>query len=205
MAQMYKVFFNDKLVLLTDEHISERKLSGYIAVHFDHIDEILTTIQIVRDTDVIKGLILFSEDLELLWKDFQSQFTIVEAAGGLVFNSAGEVLMIYRNGKWDLPKGKRETGESIETGALREVEEECGVLDLKLGRHLINTYHHYTHNEKEILKPTYWYEMRSEQTNLIPQLEEGITKVEWMKIEKATLDKLDTYPNIKLVLEAAQS
>ena len=74
------------------------------------------------------------------WKDFSDNYKVIEAAGGLVFNQKNEILMIFRNGKWDLPKGKLEAGESVESCAVREVEEECGVSDLKIIKKLKDTF-----------------------------------------------------------------
>jgi 8-oxo-dGTP diphosphatase len=59
---------------------------------------------------------------------------VVRAAGGVVLNEAGELAVVYRPkyDDWTLPKGKLEPGESWEQAALREVEEETGlVCDLR--------------------------------------------------------------------------
>ena len=37
----------------------------------------------------------------------------VRAAGGIVTDDAGNRLLIHRNGRWDLPKGKVEQGETL--------------------------------------------------------------------------------------------
>jgi 8-oxo-dGTP pyrophosphatase MutT (NUDIX family) len=131
------------------------------------------------------------------WKDFCSKFIMVEAAGGLVFNKDGYILMIFRNGKWDLPKGKLEIGESVEECAIREVEEECGISGLIIENKIKDTYHTYNLNGSDILKKTYWFLMttKSEQ-KLTPQTEEGITDVKWCS-EKEVEDNLNnSYPNI---------
>lgn len=171
-------------------------------MHYDHPEEISQALDILTHIDVVKGIILFTEDLDALWNDFKNQFEWIEAAGGLVTNESGESLLIFRNGKWDLPKGKLEAGESIEVGAMREVEEECGINDLELGKHITDTYHIYSHKGKEVLKCTYWYKMTSSQVELIPQTEEGITEVCWKRINQEAVKKLDTYENIRLVFEA---
>ena len=102
--------------------------------------------------------------IEENWKDFCSKFIMIEAAGGLVFNKDGHILMIFRNGKWDLPKGKLEIGESVEECAKREVEEECGIYGLDIIEKLLDTYHTYKLKGNKILKKTYWYKM-----NTVPQ------------------------------------
>ena len=137
------------------------------------------------------------------WNDFCSGFSLIEAAGGLVSNQENKVLMIFRNGKWDLPKGKLELGESIESCAIREVEEECGVSGLEICNKLLDTFHTYDLKGKNILKKTYWYKMScSFSGDLIPQTEEGITEVCWVDMESVK-DKLsNSYSNIKDVFES---
>jgi len=106
--------------------------------------------------------------------------------------------MIFRNGKWDLPKGKLEVGENIEQCAIREVEEECGISGLKIMKQLQETYHTYGINEQKILKRTYWFEMKTDfKGGLLPQTEEGITKVDWVD-KQDIVEKLEnSYGNIK--------
>ena len=135
--------------------------------------------------------------IEENWQDFCSKFIMIEAAGGLVFNKDGNILMILRNGKWDLPKGKLEIGESVEECAKREVEEECGIYELNIIEKILDTYHTYKFKGNKILKKTYWYKMNTNfDGELSPQIEEGITKVEWVKKEDLK-DKLNnTYSNI---------
>lgn len=115
------------------------------------------------------------------WDDFVSNYLLIEAAGGLVYNQHNQLLMIFRNTRWDLPKGKIKKNERPEKAALREIEEECGVRDLIIKNKLIDTYHTYILHEKHILKKTYWYKINTNyNSNLIPQLNEGITKVCWV-------------------------
>ena len=121
----------------------------------------------------------------------------VNAGGGLVTNSKGEFLLIYRNGLWDLPKGHQEAGEAIENTALREVEEETGLKGLILGKLIRITDHTYFRNERWHLKHTYWYSMTCpEGQNTTPQTEEGITEIRWA--DKSELKELlqQTYPTI---------
>ena len=112
---------------------------------------------------------------------FSKNYTFVKAAGGIVYNSDYHLLMIFRNGKWDLPKGKLDNNEDIEECAMREVEEECGVSNLIIRQFLKDTYHCYEVNGEKILKKTSWYIMETSYTKeLTPQIDEGITKVEWV-------------------------
>tara|TARA_Y100001954_G_scaffold59638_1_gene64622 strand:+ start:2697 stop:3170 length:474 start_codon:yes stop_codon:yes gene_type:complete len=137
------------------------------------------------------------------WIDFCSNFKVIEAAGGLVFNEQNKILMIFRNGKWDLPKGKIEFGESTEDAAIREVEEECGIDNLKIDNKLINTYHTYNLNGFNILKKTYWFKISSSSTkNPKPQISEGITKVEWCDNKRVSICMRNTYGTIKDVIKS---
>lgn len=121
----------------------------------------------------------------------KKHFKVIVAAGGLIENE-GKILFIFRNGKWDLPKGKAEKGESAEETALREVFEECGV-KVKINSLLANIWHTYPHKNKEILKCTIWYKMQSlDNSEQSPQHEEGIEKIEWLSLEQIP-EKI--YPN----------
>jgi len=127
--------------------------------------------------------------------------TLIEAAGGMVINSKGEYLFIYRNDKWDLPKGKLEKGESKREGAVREVEEECGITVGGIGKKICKTYHTYTVKGEVVLKRTYWYRMSYKGIEkLKPQREEGITDVRWFR--KGHIDAIikNTFPSIMDVL-----
>lgn len=119
------------------------------------------------------------------WNQYSASYQYVEAAGGLVLNENGEVLMIYRRDCWDFPKGKVEVGETIREAAIREVEEETGLSSLQILRELSPTYHTYPLQEERILKKTYWYLMKSGKSeSLRPQIEEEITDLKWVKSEE---------------------
>ncbi|MDR0687240.1 MAG: NUDIX domain-containing protein [Prevotellaceae bacterium] len=138
------------------------------------------------------------------WAYFCSRYRLVEAAGGLVKNSAGEYLMIFRNGRWDLPKGKREEGESMEQAAVREVMEECGISRLTLQGLLVATYHTYALQGVDVLKKTCWYAMTcsGKQRRLRPQAEEGIEAAEFLPAEKVAGYLLRAYPAVRDVFAA---
>ena len=122
---------------------------------------------------------------------------LIEAAGGLVYNFDNQLLMIFRNGKWDLPKGKLEKGENIRQCAIREIEEECGISGLTISQPLEDTYHTYKLNQQKILKRTYWFEMKSNfKGKLIPQTKEGITEVVWVDKQDVTAKLEHSYGNI---------
>ena len=148
-------------------------------------------------------LFIYCENLTEDFKAFGKEFILIEAAGGLIKNDKDEYLFIYRHNKWDLPKGKLDKKESTEHAAVRECQEECGLKDIALVDFLVNTYHIYELKKGWVLKKTYWYNMLCNETNLMPQLEEGITEVGWKsKIE--ILGMLNnTYYNIIDVLDEA--
>jgi len=129
---------------------------------------------------------------------------IIIAGGGIVTNGNGDLLMIFRRGKWDLPKGKLDKGESLEACALREVTEETGVQNLKLGKLLLVTQHEYfdTYQNQEVIKESYWYLMTVEGVPILfPQAEEDITAIEWTKPEHIATRLKDSYDTIKTVIE----
>ena len=139
--------------------------------------------------------------IEENWQVFCSQYIIVEAAGGVVLNNDDQILMIFRNGKWYLPKWKLETGESFEECAIREVEEECGITGLYIIEKTLETYHTYILRGKDVLKRTHWYKMKTNfDGELFPQIEEGITKVSWLYKHEISQKIKNSYGNIIDVL-----
>lgn len=130
------------------------------------------------------------------------------AAGGLVFNDRHELLMIFRRGKWDLPKGKLDEGETIEACAVREVQEETGLTQVELQNFAGLTYHEYfdKYSEKDVIKETHWFKMHAPNAQqLIPQTEEDIEIIEWVD-EKDISDKLsNSYPNIIEIINQLKS
>lgn len=136
------------------------------------------------------------------WDFIYSQFQIIEAAGGVVVNPKSDILLIFRKGLWDLPKGKLDEGESLADCALREVQEETGIHSLKLGDFLGSTFHIYFQDEDWILKESYWYKMYApEQDSLKPQQEEGITEVRWVHPDHLPDFHANMYPLIADLLE----
>ena len=150
-----------------------------------------------------KNYVLVHESPKKLFKAIKKKCSVIKAAGGLVENSKGEYLFIFRNKKWDLPKGKVEKEEKVKVAAVREVEEECGVVIEKQGKRLCKTYHIYELNGKVVLKSTSWYKMEVKgKPKLIPQKEEGITTASWVS-ESGIKNKIkNTYRLILDVLKA---
>lgn len=196
--QMYKVFVNDKPIIVTSWL---PKGDVFTVYHIKNvtIDEILHKL----GTDILQGVFLLSDNLEEDWKLFLQNFKVVKAAGGLVVNSKNELLFIFRGGKWDLPKGHIEKGEGKKDAAIREVEEECGITDLTLDKFLTTTYHTYIQKSELCLKVTHWYLMFSDYSEeLTPQLEEGITKVIFKNKQDSEFALKNSYANIRLVYNA---
>jgi 8-oxo-dGTP pyrophosphatase MutT (NUDIX family) len=146
------------------------------------------------------GPIIFTQEQE--WNAYLSEKLIIEAAGGMVFNPKGELLMMLRRGQWDMPKGKLDEGETVEACALREVEEETGISNLRLNGKLQTTYHTYSFQGKTVLKPSHWFRMECTGTeDLVPQTEEDITELRWVdKVEAAALAN-EAFPSIREMIE----
>lgn len=192
---MYKVFFKDRAIFLGDKAESMNfRCMVYLWTEGDNLEAIVSDF----DQDENKAALFFAaEDVEALFSEFKSQFKFIEAAGGLVFNDKNEILAIHRLGKWDLPKGKLEDGETINEAAIREVEEECGVTNLQLGQELESTYHTYWMNNKWVLKRSYWFKMNySSNEQLVPQTEEDIEKACWIPCNELQEFKANTYASI---------
>jgi 8-oxo-dGTP pyrophosphatase MutT (NUDIX family) len=146
------------------------------------------------------GPVIFTQEQE--WNTYLSEKLIIEAAGGMVFNPKGELLMMFRRGQWDMPKGKLDEGETIEACAVREVEEETGITNLRLNGKLQTTYHTYPFQGKTVLKPSHWFSMECSGTeDLVPQTEEDITELRWVdKVVAAELAN-EAYPSIREMIE----
>ena len=193
---MYTIFKNECTIILTDSLKNKDDFNFYDWIDFD-LNSLLQKI----DASNSLTLYLYHIDIKFLWNEFKKKFKIIEAAGGVVLNNKKEILFIYRLDKWDLPKGKVEKGESIQETAIREVQEECGITKVKLEDFICKTYHIYRYDDKEILKISHWFKMFSNETDLIPQLEEDITKVAWKNIDEIKTALKNTYPNIALLLK----
>jgi ADP-ribose pyrophosphatase YjhB (NUDIX family) len=136
------------------------------------------------------------------WSLFSDQFELVQAAGCLVVDTDQRLLFIFRQGKWDLPKGKVEEGEQLEAAALREIEEECSISGLEIVQPLCATWHTYIQAGEPILKSTSWFLMSYSGTEMPkPQIEEGITRVKWFRMDELAEPERNTYPSIVDVLQ----
>lgn len=195
---MYKVFIKDSSLNFTDNAVvNHDSLKEYKGI--EHLKELVTELENHQE---LQHFELQVADSNKIWSDLNLHFTLIEAAGGVVKNSEGQILMIFRLGKWDLPKGKLEEKESIEAAAVREVNEECGISGLKVIRRLTDTYHTYEMKGEPILKRTYWFEMiTDDKSELAPQTEEDIHEAVWVSPKQAKLYFNDSYASINWMIE----
>ena len=193
---MYTIYVGDKPIILTTKVEKEIDFKSYLLKSVN-IGKVIKTL---NNTD-LKAVHLIHKNEDKLLKRFLKLLPTVVAGGGKVYNSKNEILFIYRNDKWDLPKGKAERKETIEETAIREVEEETGVEGLKITKPLPTTYHIFKRNGKHRIKVTYWFEMTTDfEGKLFPQENEGITNVEWLD-DKASLKALEnSYANIRILV-----
>ena len=195
---MYKVFFNQKPILLTTEIIHPNEDSPFFYVKFTNKKFI---VQMLKSKKV-KMLYLYHSKEDKLWYYFLNMFKLVEAAGGLVRNlETNHYLFIFRNQKWDLPKGRINKNEEVKDAAIREVEEETGAENLSIIKSLNTTYHIFKKNRKYRLKKTFWYLMETDYTGeLTPEKKEGIEKANWIDKKLIASLKSRMYQNINLVI-----
>jgi len=193
---MFHIFLNNKLILLTSRVEKESGFKNYL------LDSVKMS-RVIREltSTSLKEVRLIDKNPERLLKKFLKLLPNVVAGGGKVCNPQGHILFIYRNDKWDLPKGKAELHETIEETALREVAEETGVAGLEITKPLQTTYHIFKRHGKYKIKITYWFEMKTSFAGkLVPQENEGITRVEWLNSEQSQLALENSYANIRLLV-----
>lgn len=204
---MYKININENILYLEDnQNVAQLKVSptALISPYSGKSKQLLNFIDMLEKTNRIKEVVIHFHDINVLKKDFKSLFKIIKASGGVVFNEDNHVLMMFRRGYWDLPKGKIDKGEKKKNAALREVNEETGIVNLELIEKIYTSYHTYkTRNKKRVLKKTYWYKMTCPNQIGSPQTEEDIEKLEWADPKEFFTPELKIYKNIVDVLNAA--
>ena len=195
---MYKVFFNQKFILLTTDIISPKEDSPFFYVKFTNKKFV---VQMLKSKKV-KMLYLYHSKEDKLWYYFLNMFKLIEAAGGLVRNlKTDHFLFIFRNKKWDLPKGRINKNEEVQKAAIREVEEETGVENLSIIKPLNTTFHIFKRNRKHRLKKTFWYLMETDYIGeLTPETKEGIEKAIWIEKKLIVSLRSEMYQNINLVI-----
>lgn len=206
---MQKIYFNSKPLFLCSE------LTGEIDVYYHRQDTIFldelnihslkTMVHEMQQPEVHAGIFLHHDVGELL-EAFKKQFTVIQAGGGFVTAPANHLLVIFRRGKWDLPKGKLDEGESLEECAVREVEEETGLQNVILNSPLGITFHTYHEKDQFILKESHWYLMEaSSQQKMTPQQNEDIEACKWVAINELDHYLENMHPSVADVIRLGLS
>ena len=200
---LLKIFINEKPIYLTntlsEEQIVLSKQENVIFINNERV-EAKNILEKLDEENIIAAIIL-GNNFTAVKKDFFAQFEVIEAAGGIVQNENKELLFIFRRGKWDLPKGKLEKGETIENCAGREIEEETAVKNLACKRKIGETYHLYSENKKNILKVCHWFYFTCPTSqNFVAQAEEDIAEVKWIATQNIKEPMANTFKNIKEIM-----
>ena len=214
--QMLRIFINNNELVLAEKKrvkkiTGERKKRNLPTVIFsvESKKELKSIIGQAEHTVRVQTFVVYGKSFAALVKRFLSCYQMLEAAGGIVLNEEGKVLMIFRRGKWDLPKGKIDRGETVKQAARREVMEETGIRQLRIRKrirfhddHQDGTYHSYWLNGKRVMKKTHWFRMESDDRHaLIPQFDEGITEVGWYSIKQVRENLRNSYRSVRGVME----
>ncbi|NOR75770.1 MAG: NUDIX domain-containing protein [Draconibacterium sp.] len=202
---MYEVFLNDrKIIIASKREITLNKSTQIIDNLLTQEEVKIWFLQFIKSN--IQEVILLNSSPENFFIDiFKNSFLQINAAGGIVIRE-NRLLFIFRNEKWDLPKGKIDCGETNQEAALREVEEECGISGHKITTQLKSSFHIYKSPYKKtkgewVFKETFWFEMRySGKENGTPQTEENITEIEWFSPDELGLPLTNTFANLKSII-----
>ncbi len=198
----FTVFYRSNFVTFVN---SEQKIPDFARdkKYFFRTDENFSEIfsEFLSDGAEISLVVMCKCPLTKVLRYLLNTFEFRKAAGGVVCNPEDERLMIFRFGKWDLPKGHVEKGETIRYAAVREVQEETGVRDVAADRCIAKTYHIYNMDGRWILKQTAWYDMYSAAAALTPQTEEGIEKAVWVSREQMFENLATSYSSLNYLGE----
>jgi len=197
MQNVTTIYLNERPLIISATHqaIPARYKDAALFTEPDHTT-ITDTLEAL-ESGKLPAAIFLQPDTIALVEQVKSHFTVLVAAGGLITNAQQEILLLFRRGKWDLPKGKQDDGESLEACALREVQEETGLHNITLEHKITETFHYYPLKEKKVLKHSYWYKMKFTGTELtVPQIEEDIVDIQWIKPEHLEKYLRFSYQNI---------
>ncbi|MFO7843119.1 MAG: NUDIX domain-containing protein [Bacteroidales bacterium] len=197
---MIKIYFKNRFISLSKEK-TDSESADIQTLDISASHRLKLGIKSFIDKPEIKELNIYGDNQEKLLEKIKHEFKIITAGGGLVKGQSGRNLFIFRRGKWDLPKGKAEEGESNEECALREVSEECTLEadKLKIADFLCETFHIYQQEEEIILKQTFWYDMiyLGEESCVEPQTEEDIEECFWAKESEISELMKNSYATIR--------
>lgn len=189
---MYKISVNERFLT-----IGKGKRKQAINLPYESLETLRYALDILYHTQV-KSVHIFTDEKKKVWKKLKKIATPVYAAGGLVKKNNDNYLFIKRNGLWDLPKGHVEKNETFKKAAVREVEEECSLSNVKLKKYITTTYHVYISEKKYYLKIVKWFNMEYKgKEKPKPQKNEGIEKAQWFTMKKIPMLMKKTYINIK--------
>jgi 8-oxo-dGTP pyrophosphatase MutT (NUDIX family) len=198
MIQGYKIYYNDRVVFLSSKITKSFEKNDGLFYKYEKKEGLDELLKAFEQFEHIKSLYILHDNEDTLLDIVKSCYTIVEAAGGAVHRPDGKLLAIFRRGKWDLPKGKVEKGEFYKQTAIREVQEECGIRQIEVGKRLFDTYHFYNEKNTRILKRTVWYEMEVlGNENPVPQLSEDITEIKWFDYQTVSEVMKNTFESLK--------
>jgi len=203
MTKDCSIYFDKRKIVLTENLGSHFNYNFGLFASYNTPQELSKILDFFQTTTQVENVFVSGSNLQTMLDEFSCMYRLIEASGGLVENSKGELLFIFRYGKWDLPKGKLEKNEKIKDAALREVSEETGITNIKLSNHIVDTYHTYKIGNELVLKKAHWFKMTySGDQPLIPQQSEDITMAKWFP--KNHLDEIisNTYDTIREVLNS---
>jgi 8-oxo-dGTP pyrophosphatase MutT (NUDIX family) len=198
---MYKVYFKDKTVYFGDDFSKAFEKNNGLFYNYTNLKELTELVYAFSLMKGIEKLFIIHNDIITLFEEFKTCFNYIDAAGGVVMRPDGKFLVMKRDGIWDLPKGKLEKGENTETAALREVEEETGLNNLKIIKPILSTFHTYQISKDIALKKTKWFEMNyNGEEEAVPEVAENITEIRWAKPGETDFIRKNTYPSVLDVL-----
>lgn len=197
---MYKVFVENRPIIICEKNTFPLDCKLLFSEHIKSIEKDI--FPLFEKNSPKTPIVVLAKNAPVEFNRLFSKYSLIVAAGGIV-KKGDEYLFIKRFGKWDIPKGKLEKQEDPESGAIREIEEECGISNPVIEQFICETYHTYREKNKQTLKKTYWYGMAySGDEEPVPQEEEGISKVKWFKRSKLDKVRSNTYESILEVMDA---
>lgn len=214
---MYKLFVNG-----TPVFIAHKQGGGALDVAVPDEEHVLITdntrtkalaemVATLNTASSYKSVYLLSRSPKQVLTRIKKHYKTINAAGGIVLDRNERLLMIFRRGKWDLPKGKLDGNESKRRAAIREVKEETGAKKLRILQQVKLypskqpcTFHTYKEGAENVLKATYWYLMRCNSDDpLEPQASEDITLAEWVPLDDVNERLENSYPLLREVMTFA--
>jgi 8-oxo-dGTP pyrophosphatase MutT (NUDIX family) len=193
---MYIIFHEPAgKTIITDDRNEKFDLLMRKGMNIEYIDADVDKVLPSADNIV---RVYTTSDVDKLRINYLADKPSIVAAGGMVFNPNGDLLMMIRKGMWDMPKGKLDEGESIENCAIREVTEETGLSSISIVEKLSISYHTYFYNDQLVVKPSHWFKMNFTGIEIPkPQIEEDISEIRWVKKDEARKLLDSMFPSIQ--------